>query len=241
MKHTAAQAGWIVVKAGLGHDVDQVGREQAPQLGVDQVVGGAVVERLARGRQKQPRGGIELAGGDRPQGHVGMGGAALAQVHLDGLHIPNPVDPPGDEIHRVALKAALLSQGFAHGLAMAHQRHPVGVVCGKTTAQVGLAAGTAQDLFMGGQHIHPAARMDRALHAGGTQGLAALKPGFHQGTLLHHQLPPGGRRHRQLLQGRANHPSPFPRREPLQLERFQFKRGIALAAEALIELHHTAP
>jgi len=59
---------------------------------------------------------IELAGGDRPQGHVGMGCAALAQVHLDDLHIPDPVDTPADEIHRIALETSLHGQGFAHGL-----------------------------------------------------------------------------------------------------------------------------
>jgi len=48
---------------------------------------------------------------------------------------------------------------------VAHQLEPVGIVGWKATAEVGLSAGTAEDLLVGGEQFHPAAWMNRALHA----------------------------------------------------------------------------
>ena len=220
MKHTAPQAGGVVVEIGLGHDVHQISRQQPPQLGVTEGVGGAVVKRMAGGGHKQAAIWIQLAGGDRPQGHVGVGGAALAQVHLNRLHIPAAIDLAGNEIHRIALQAPFTGQGLTHRPAMAHQLQPVGIGGRKATTQVGLPARTPQDLLVGGEHLHRPTGINRALHTRRAERLAAFQPGLHQGTGAAHQLAPGERRHRQGLQGLADHPAPFGPGERGQLERF---------------------
>ena len=99
-----------------------------------------------------------------------MGGAPLAQVHLDRLQVPAIAKAPGDEIHRVALQRPLCRQRLPYRLAVAHQLGPVGLGHREAAAQVGLAAGAAQHLLMAREHLHQTwlarcAGMNRALHA----------------------------------------------------------------------------
>ena len=148
MKDAAAQLSWIEVEASLSDDVDQIHRQQAAELWRREVIGGPVMQLLAAGGVVEPAGRIQAAAADCAEGEIGVGGAPLAQVHLDRLQVPAVAEAPGDEIHRVALQRPLLSQRLAHRLAMAHQGLPVGSGRRESAALVGLATGATEHLLM---------------------------------------------------------------------------------------------
>ena len=242
MEHAAAQLGRIEVQASLGHDVDQVHRQQTAQAGMLQGVGCAVVEGRAGGGAVEAVLAVAGAAGDRRQGDERVGGAPLAQVHLDRLQVPAVAEAAGDEVQREALQGPGGGQGLAHRAAMAEQLGPIGPGGGKAAALVGLPVRPAQHLLVAGEQFHRArpggAGVDRALHTRRAERLSPLQPGLRQRPLLGHQLPPARRRHRQLLQGLAQQPAPFSSPVLRQLQRRQRQAGIALTAEALVQFHH---
>ena len=124
---------------------------------------------------------------------------------------------------------------------MPHQVEAIGRIGREGAAQVGLAAGATKDLLVGGEHIHATTGVDGALHTRRAELLATLQPGLHQGALLGEQLAPLARGHRQGVQCLANALAPFAAAQFVQLEGFQLKRRIALAAEPLVQFHHAAP
>ena len=152
---------------------------------------------------------IQPTRGEGAEGHVGVGGAPLAQVHLNRLDIPVSCNAAGDEIHPEAFQGTFGGQGLTHSQAVVHQHPAVGAIGRKAAAEVGLATWSAEDLFMGGEHLHRAAGMDEPLHARGAQALPSLQPGLHQGPLLRHPLPPAQRRHWEGFQSLPQPLSPF--------------------------------
>ena len=102
---------------------------------------------------------------------MGMRGAALAQVDLNGLEVPVVAEAAGNEVHGITLQCPFRRQCLTDSLPIGHQGQPIALVAGKSAAQVGLAARSSQNLFMGGKHLHPgvpplATRIDRSLHTG---------------------------------------------------------------------------
>ena len=83
---------------------------------------------------------------------------------------------------------------------MAHQVEPIGLIRGEAAALVGLAVGSPQDLFVGGEHLHTPTGVNGALHARRAELIAPLQPGLHQSPLLLQQGEPALGGHRQVLQ-----------------------------------------
>ena len=138
----------------------------------------------ALGRQEGTGGGIHVAIAEKAQHLMGMGGAAFAQVDLDGLEIPAIAETPGQPVHREMIQGPQRSQSLANRLPPAQQLDPVGRIGRELTTEIYLAGLTAEMLLMGGEHLHPPTGMDQPLHAGGGDRLTTLQPFLHQCPLI---------------------------------------------------------
>ena len=93
-----------------------------------------------------------------------MGGAPFAQVHFNRLQMPAITKAAGQPINGEMIQGTEAGQFSPHGQPPTLQLSAVVIASRELTSQIGLPAGAAQQLLMGGEHLHLTAGMDHSLH-----------------------------------------------------------------------------
>ncbi len=163
----AGLAGVVEVEAGLADQVHEAFGGEDAVGGRFEVIAGDVGFGLAAGGEVLTAGWVVFAAGEVLQGEVGVGGAALAQIDLDGVGDPGTASGAGDdEVEGEAADDAFTSEAQADFLGLGGDQRGVFGVGGEAGAEVDLTAGTAEHLIVGREDFQLAEWGSAELDAG---------------------------------------------------------------------------
>ena len=155
VQDNAGLAGVVEMEPVAADDVEQViGGEDPVGRRLD-VIAGDVTFFGAQGRHEDPGLGLVTAFGQVLEGQEWGRGAAFAQVNLDGVGLPfAAVRLDGDEVDGEAADHPFTGQSPADLQGLAHDGPGVGSVGREAGAQETLSGRAAEDLVVGGKHLH---------------------------------------------------------------------------------------
>ncbi len=149
MEHHALLHRSVEVQIVEDRDVDEIVGREAAVVRVLQVIGGVVVARLARGRVIEAGRRVVAPVGQELEHEEGVGRAALAKVHFDGVVAPLLAVADRNEVHAETAQNAFLAQGLRCLEALGLNLQAIALVSRKATAEEDLIRLPTHDLIVG--------------------------------------------------------------------------------------------